>query len=429
MREPQLDRFLDLVLVIAMALGVCYTSLVNKKFEQWKVWAPAFENLMLKQLAFELAEKLDELQKGGDFETYPWVCPCGRLNRKTAFNCAICRKHWSFGKKHDVTPKKQKKMPYHWEEPWEENWDDQTWEEETWDEWKEPSTPRRQASQSPRGRQTPRTDQSPRSRAKGTKGKSKGKSKGKQKGQDGKAQASHPFGKGSAAMPPWPTWDVTDAGISPFQSSSAAMTPELQEINSMQEAASHLRLAYKDPDARPAEVQAFLDRAEREANRSNIKSLHATTRALDKAQKALQDAVSARKEHRLLWTKHVSEGIQVWESQLESYRVHQANLSEQAAKARAEIAAARRNIQNLSDQAVTEGNVAIPQPIRAEAEDAITNSLGLAVDTPADAQGVQEISEDEGDKGDKPMKRPRSVEPEKATPAKAVSAAPSGPKS
>eukprot|EP00435_Cladocopium_sp_Y103_P024535 s4628_g6.t1 len=379
-------------------------------------------------------------------ESYPWVCPCGRLNRKTAETCAICHKHWSFGRKHDVTPKKH--SSYRWDETWEEpTWQEQSWEEEIWDNWKEPATPRGKTTQSPRGRQPARPDQSPRSRAKG----SKGKIKGKQKGQEDSALSNHPFGKGSSAMPPWPTWDVTDAGISPCQSTSSSLTPEQLEINSMQEAATHLHLAYKDPDARPAEVQAFLDRAEREANRSNIKSLHATTRGLDKAQKALQDAISAKKDHRLLWTKHVSEGIKVWESQLESYRVHQANLSEQAAKARAEIAAAHRNIENLSDLAVTEGNVAIPQPIRAEAEDAIAdtfedveeqklrkhlqgvltacaNSLGLAVETPADDKGILEISEDEGGKSDKPTKRPRSVEPEKAA-AKASETSPAGPKS
>eukprot|EP00435_Cladocopium_sp_Y103_P035512 s2690_g9.t1 len=234
------------------------------------------------------------------------------------------------------------------------------------------------------------------------------------------------------------------AGASPFQSTAHSSTPasDLSDLSSMQEAASHLRLAYKDPDSRPPEVQSFIERADREANRSNIKSIHATTRGLDKAQKALQDAVTAKKEHRLLWTKHVSEGIKVWEAQLESYRVHQANLAEQAAKARAEITAARRNIQLLSDRSVTEGSAAIPQPIRAEAEDvtvdilddpeeqnlrkqlqgvlnACASSLGISVEQAAEDKGVQEILSDNEE--DKPTKRPRSVEPAvKSTPAVCV---------
>eukprot|EP00435_Cladocopium_sp_Y103_P009274 s5488_g2.t1 len=374
-------------------------------------------------------------------DSYPWICPCGRLNRKTAEYCAIstCHKHWSLGKMHDVTPKRS--TTYRWDETWEQpNWREETWEDETWTDWEGQATPRKHA-QSPRGRQPTQQDQSPRSRAKG-----KGKAKGKSKRQDADIQAGHPFGKGSfASMPPWPTWDVTEAGISPFQSNAQSSTPAADpiDLSSMQEAATHLRLAYKDPDSRPPEVQSFIERAEREANRSNIKSLHATTRGLDKAQKALQDAVTAKKEHRLHWTKHVSEGIKVWEAQLESYRVHQANLSEHAAKARAEITAARRNIQLLSDRAVTEGSAAIPQPIRAEAEDAVVDvlddpdeqklrkqlqgvlnacasSLGISVDQASEEKGVQEILSDNDE--DKPSKRPRSAEP-------AVKTAPAGTKS
>eukprot|EP00435_Cladocopium_sp_Y103_P027234 s1491_g6.t1 len=252
----------------------------------------------------------------------------------------------------------------------------------------------------------------------------------------GQDKSDGPNAKGkSFSLPSWPPWDVSEAGISPFQaSSSQALTPmEASNSATLQEMAVQLlRIAYQDPDSRPQDVQALLDKADKEAGRTNIKSIHAATRSLDKAQKTLQDSVAAKKNHRLLWTQHVAEGIKVWEAQLESYRVHQANLAEQAARARAEIAQARRIIQELSDKAVKGGNTAIPQPIREEVEEAgadifddpeeqklrsalqgvlnaCAGSLGIATDQNAD-KGVQEISDDDKEKKQH-HKRPRSSDP------------------
>ena len=200
----------------------------------------------------------------------------------------------------------------------------------------------------------------------------------------------------------------------------------------MQEMATHLRLAYKDSEA-PADVQAFLEKADKEYSRNNIKSLQAATKSLDHAQKALRDAVNAKKDHRLQWTKHVGEGIKIWEAQLDSYRVHQATLSEHAARARSEIETSRRILKEVSENTVKEGNLSIPQPIQEETEDANTDtvvdleeqrlrdqlqgvlnacagSLGLQV-AAADQQ-VQEVSDDDKDQGPH-NKRQRSVEPAK----------------
>ena len=142
----------------------------------------------------------------------------------------------------------------------------------------------------------------------------------------------------------------------------------------MQEMATHLRLAYKDSEA-PADVQAFLEKEEKVYSRNNIKSLQAATKSLDHAQKALRDAVTAKKDHRLQWTKHVGEGIKIWEAQLESYRVHQATFSEHAARARAEIETSRRILKEVSENSVKEGNLSIPQPIQEETEDANTDNV------------------------------------------------------
>lgn len=187
---------------------------------------------------------------------------------------------------------------------------------------------------------------------------------------------------------------------------------------------------YKEKETIPSEVQAFLEKADKEYTKNNIKSLHAATKSLDHAQKALREAVEAKKDHRLQWTKHVGEGIKIWEAQLESYRVHQATLSEHASRARLEIEASRKILKEVSDSAVKEGNLSIPQPIMEEAEDAnadnvdheeqklrdqlqgvlkaCAGSLGLQAG-PSDTQ-VQEVSDE--DKETVPHhKRPRSVEP------------------
>ena len=360
-------------------------------------------------------------------ESYPWVCPCGRLNKKTAQQCAMCWGPWTKGTKHDVTPKKfSSASSGQWGKSWDE-WDEwaqwNSWEQD----WDETESTGRQSSQSPRRYQNYQTD-SPRGRSKG-KGKTK-KGKGKSKAE----QMSSPFGTGKSGMPslpPWPAWTNPEVAASPFQAAQSSKN------NTMQEMAIHLRQAYKDSEA-PAEVQAFLDKADKESSRNNIRSLQAATKSLDHAQKALRDAVNAKKEHRLQWTKHVGEGIKVWETQLESYRVHQATLSEHAARARAEIETSRRILKEVSDNTVKEGNLSIPQPIQEETEDAglenvvdseeqrlrdqlqgvlkaCAGSLGMQVAAPD--QPVLEVSDE--DKEQPPQhKRPRSVEPAKTGPMK-----------
>jgi len=353
-------------------------------------------------------------------EAYPWVCPCGRLNKKSANQCALCWGHWSKGTKHDVTPKVESYgANAQWDrwDGWNQDWGG--WEKD-WDDTESVG----HSSTSSRGRQVHQTEYSPRGRHKG-KGKVKGKGKSKSKSE----QTASPFGAGKggpAPLPAWPSWTNPEVSASPFQNAQSSKSSTMQEM------AVHLRAAYKDSEA-PADVQAFLDKADKEYSRNNIKSLQAATKNLDHAQKALRDAVNAKKDHRLQWTKHVGEGIKIWEAQLESYRVHQATLSEHAARARSEIETSRRILKEVSENSVKEGHLAIPQPIQEETEDATTDtvvdveeqklrdhlqgvlnacagSLGLQV--ASTEQQVQEVSDDDKEQGPH-NKRPRSVEPAK----------------
>ena len=347
-------------------------------------------------------------------EAYPWICPCGRINKKTALTCVICWQHWTSGTKHDVTPKQK---TYGGNAQW-EDWS-------TWNQWADAEGAGRQQSQSPRMRQQ-QGSSSPR----GRKGKGKNKGKGKAKSE----MSSSPFGGGkggSTPLPPWPAWSAPEVLASPFQ------TAQSNKASTMQEMAVHLRQAYKD-SVPPPDVKSFLEKAEKESSRNNIKSLQAATKSLDHAQKALRDAIAAKKEHRLQWTKHVGEGIKIWEAQLESFRVHQAALSENASRARAEIDSSRRILKEVSENTVREGGLSIPQPIQEESEDAsqenvadpeeqklrdqlqgvlnaCAGSLGITVDPAEDK--VQEVSDEEVDKAPA-IKRPRSVEPAKPGSAK-----------
>lgn len=359
-------------------------------------------------------------------EAYPWVCPCGRLNKKTAIECALCWGHWTKGYKHDVTPKK---ATYSGDSQWKGSWDDwdqwsETWKEPSeWNDWDESGSAGRTGSQSPRSRLHQQDATSPRTRMVKGKGKGKRKGKGKAKGE----QAASPFtsGKGAfSSLPQWPKWETPEPMVSPFQSAQSSKSSTMQEM------ATHLRSAYREKDT-PAEVQAFLEKAEKEHSRNSIKSLHAATKSLDHAQKALRDAVTAKKEHRLQWTKHVGEGIKVWEAQLENYRVHQASLAEHAARARAEIEASRRILKEVSENSIKEGNLSIPQPIQEENEEAanensvdpeeqkLRDQLQGVLNACAGSLGLQsapqetlEVSDEEKELPPQ-HKRPRSVEPAK----------------
>ena len=170
-------------------------------------------------------------------EAYPWVCPCGRLNKKSADVCAVCWGHWTKGKKHDVTPKPN---TYGGTSQWSESWDkwDSNWEQsQKWEDWAETESVR-QSSQSPRGRSQWQDTLSPRQRnAKG-----KGKGKWKNKGMS-KAEASgSPFGQGKggfAPLPPWPAWNAPEPSQSPFQAAQSGKNSTMQEM------AAHLRHATK----------------------------------------------------------------------------------------------------------------------------------------------------------------------------------------
>lgn len=344
--------------------------------------------------------------------------------------CPICFAHWTTGTKHNTEPKVAKAQSYAWGDPETESF----WQEDDWgfghagSGWKSRSSSRHQTANAPL---TPREQSAGANRGRG-RGKSK-KGKGKGNSQNVAAAAS-PFvpqsGKGFTA---WPTMDSTS-----FMPSNANLTSPFQIVQmdaGQQEMAAALRRAYPDPSKVPDDVQAMLDRAEKESGRLGLKNLHQAAKHLDRAKKQLKEVTDQRKAHRTMWIQHLTEGIKMWDNQLDSYRRHQAALTELASKAQKEVTSTSRIIQLLGAAGTSSSAAPITPPEPAEVTETVeeganpeeeqlrlalqtvlkacANSLGLqpeaqqetpAVEIPSDGDAKE--MEDEQNK-----KRPRSLEP------------------
>lgn len=232
--------------------------------------------------------------------------------------------------------------------------------------------------------------------------------------------------------------DIVDAStgnsgnVGGASSSAGVMQPTPAQIYAQnQEFVTALRKAYPDAETTPEDVVALIDRTEKDLAKTITTNIHANTRALSKAQKALSEATEARKKHRTAWMEYLKEGLQAWEKSLESYRRQQAVLQESAAKARQDIAMARKAIEVNAKAAVDpmtlkaaktpaikeeQEEVVQEEPADPEEEklrmtlqgvlNACAGSLGLQVEGEKPVDTPQEItdSEDEG----RTAKRPRS---------------------
>ena len=202
-----------------------------------------------------------------------------------------------------------------------------------------------------------------------------------------------------------------------------------------QEMAAALRRAYPDPTKVPEDVQVMLDRADKESGRLGLKNLHQAAKHLDRAKKQLKEVTDQKIAHRTMWIQHLTEGIKMWENQLDSYRRHQATLTELATKAQKEVTSTSRIIQLLGAAGTGSSAAPIPPPEPIEATEtaeeganpeeeklrtalqtvlkACASSLGLQPEALQGAQAVEIQSDGENkDKEDEQnKKRQRSLEP------------------
>ena len=260
--------------------------------------------------------------------------------------------------------------------------------------------------------------------------KGKGKKGGKTsvlQTQSGQMDQPSPFQKEDGFVP-WSQMDSaqfmpsTTLPSSPFASLTASSSTDKKEW------IEHIKRAYPDPNTMPEDTKIFLEKTEQETGRTGIKSLHQATKYLGKVKKRLGDVTDQRRAHRNLWMNHLAKGIQLWEKQLADFRKHQALLTDQAGKARTEISAASRIIQQLSS--ATAGGLAPPTPLPPETEDLTddptdkeeevlrkqlqgvlqncASSLGLDFEP---SRVIEIKEEDEKVEEDKRTKRQRSQEP------------------
>lgn len=349
---------------------------------------------------------------------YPWKCSCGRINKKWAMTCAVCWGSWTDGTRHPTRPKNQDAH----------DWNTYAWEDNA--SWASSRSTSRSSTKYRQDGDSQLSHQKPIKKGKGKgllKGK-KGPSKGMPQVQGSQTEQISPFQQGDG-FAPWTPMDVSQFGsisvppVSPFaHQMPASSNSEKQEL------LDHLRKAYPDPASMPEETKQLIAKTEQETGRMGIKSLHQATKHLGKVKKHLGEVADQRRAHRSLWMAHLSSGIKLWERQLEDYRKHQATLTELAGKARSEISATSRIIQQLSS--ATAGGSQAPPPLQAEAEEVpedqvdkeeetlrkqlqgilqnCASSLGLDFE----AQKFVEIQDAEGtDEEAQRSKRPRALEP------------------
>lgn len=255
-------------------------------------------------------------------ESWPWQC-CNVTNGKNALHCQLCGRHWQQAK------------------PWKASKDRGNWD---------PRNP----TPTPKGKEKKKEKKKPRSLSRKEK-----KEKNKQKQEDGddgwQVSPPAPFQKapGSSGTQIWyPTETSPFATTMKEQANAAALATAANT-----ELATSLKKAFAGKeDSLPAEVRETLAKLEDENSRAVIRSMHSTTNALSKAKKTLAEIVEARKSHRAQWMQYLTESISQWESQLQSFRKQQAFYQEQATRANADIAQARKMMDQLGAKAAGEAS-------------------------------------------------------------------------
>ena len=79
-----------------------------------------------------------------------------------------------------------------------------------------------------------------------------------------------------------------------------------------QETVAALRKAYPEEESRPEDVAELIERTEKDLAKSITTNIHASTRAVSRAQKTLAEAMEAKKKHRTAWMEYLKEGLKAW---------------------------------------------------------------------------------------------------------------------
>eukprot|EP00438_Fugacium_kawagutii_P008109 Skav222130 [mRNA] locus=scaffold1181:829571:832257:+ [translate_table: standard] len=349
-------------------------------------------------------------------ESWPWTCgKCRWNNGKAADYCAKCGKHWqsTAPPRQQEDPKRRPSKPP--KKPQTQHWD-----------WKQ------QADHAPEQGKPKRRPRSKHPKEQKEKKGKEGYPSDKPPDQGGGALSPFGYpGPGSSnGPPPWATQEN-----SPFQGLTPPLSPSpsLAATSINVELMTALRKEYKGKEeTMPESVREILERSEQEKDRLHIKSLHVATTALGKAKRSLGEVAEARRSHRMAWTKHLSESVQLWEKQLADFRKQQAAYQEQATAATDEVNKAKKTIHNLNTggkgEVILSDDEQEPVPeLTADQEEeklcaqlatiykAIASSLGVDVTTferPKDALHDTDSGLEDEDKG---AKRPCAYQVEECS--------------
>ena len=176
-----------------------------------------------------------------------------------------------------------------------------------------------------------------------------GRGNGRRRSRRGKATVEEQVSPFQSYTTPSSWTTSTTPFPSTTNQNSTTTTPAQAPIN--EEILAHLQEAYQDKEM-PLEVKSAVEKAQANQRKSVIKGLHSATKELDRASKRLSDAIQERQKHRSQWMQHLEESVQLWQTQLASYKKRQVELREEATQAQKDVLAARQSINEQNAQAL-----------------------------------------------------------------------------
>lgn len=188
-----------------------------------------------------------------------------------------------------------------------------------------------------------------------------------------------------------------------------------------------IRKEYPDISKAPQHVREAVEKEEAANSQRIGADLHKTSSQINKASKQLNQLREARRRHREQWLRHLKDSITAWETQMKAFQEQQKQYIEQTNKAKAELSAARRNLQALNKLAGLQTSVnAQNMPDAQELEEGVGDSeateaaltkqvqdclkQAASIINPTDVQDIME-SDEEDFNGAPKSKRQRSLEP------------------
>lgn len=337
-------------------------------------------------------------------DAYPWLCRCGRRNRKTMDYCPSCTRHWRTG-----TPIEQNEERSY-----------ATWSEDQrgWD------APWVHSGSSPRQRTTsPRQRQPKKNRRKKNKTQMDADGRNQSRGR-GPASAQQPLTP--PPPPPLPTapqWAHLQNTV-PLADPPAPVTS--QEAQQLKECVA---LLHKYEEGLPPEVQSYVQGIKAKDVKRSVKTLHSAVTSMGRSRDELQAAIAARSQMHSTWRTFLADSITRFQAYGQDFATQEENLVARIQEAKKAFEQAKENlsvekakassldttVQEVSDEETEIKDVVLAAP------DKITESLNHLTSS---LEGLRSQAADL-EKEEQKHKRPRLADAESAKPGSGDAAMPS----